>query len=479
VSDAGPPGLDKATQQVLRQVLEAWEDGRSLVVVSSPPGGGKTWLIEALAWIWTQKTRSACWVACNTNSQADSLVARLAQHWEWPGSQKDKPLPIRRLVAQGYGGAQVPDPRRVPRPERVDKEVLRQPWVWVSTASKITYSMRPWDKDSRQLPQLPLLILDEAYQMRLADLATFSSPFQRLVLIGDPGQLAPVTTIDTTWLQRQQLRPHLAAPQRLLELLPKQAVCHVQIQRTRRLPQDSAQLVQQLLYPNLWFDTAGELFPGAPGVRDPLAPWRRLGDQWAQAANQGATLVLMQLDEESPSVDQRARAGTAWVQAMVQAGADPSQIGVVCPHRIEVVRQRAELATLANASDERLYQVQVETAERWQGREVDWVLAWHPLDSGDGTGEFVADTGRLCVMLSRHRRGCVVLVSQGTGGRVQRLGESDPEPGGSPSEKPGLGEDHSSGDGKPVRVPAWQAHRGLYQWAKDGGRILAPPSIQP
>lgn len=51
-----------------------------------------------------------------------------------------------------------------------------------------------------------------------------------------------------------------------------------------------------------------------------------------------------------------------------------------------------------------------------QGLEFDVVVAWHPLAGQLTTDEFHLDPGRLCVMLTRHRHGCVV---------VGRVGDAD------------------------------------------------------
>ena len=53
--------------------------------------------------------------------------------------------------------------------------------------------------------------------------------------------------------------------------------------------------------------------------------------------------------------------------------------------------------------------VTVDTANRLQGREFDVTLIYHPLAGRADVSEFHLDSGRLCVLLSRHRVGCVVV----------------------------------------------------------------------
>ena len=53
--------------------------------------------------------------------------------------------------------------------------------------------------------------------------------------------------------------------------------------------------------------------------------------------------------------------------------------------------------------------VVVDTANRLQGLEFDFVIALHPLAGLPEADGFHLDPGRLCVMLTRHRHGCIVV----------------------------------------------------------------------
>lgn len=68
----------------------------------------------------------------------------------------------------------------------------------------------------------------------------------------------------------------------------------------------------------------------------------------------------------------------------------------------------------------------VSTANKVQGRGYDIVLVWHPLAGRRDATAFHLESGRMCVMLSRHRHACVVV---GRGGAARLLAEfpdSDP-----------------------------------------------------
>ena len=57
--------------------------------------------------------------------------------------------------------------------------------------------------------------------------------------------------------------------------------------------------------------------------------------------------------------------------------------------------------------------IAVDTANRLQGRQFQLVIAWHPLSGRRDASQFHLEAGRLCVMLSRHRHGCIVVARAG------------------------------------------------------------------
>jgi hypothetical protein len=81
-------------------------------------------------------------------------------------------------------------------------------------------------------------------------------------------------------------------------------------------------------------------------------------------------------------------------------------IGVSHNDQAEAVRTRL-------AADPQLAGVTVDTANRLQGREFDVTLVWHPLSGRVDASAFHLETGRLCVLTSRHRQACVVVCRAG------------------------------------------------------------------
>jgi hypothetical protein len=69
--------------------------------------------------------------------------------------------------------------------------------------------------------------------------------------------------------------------------------------------------------------------------------------------------------------------------------------------------ERAALADLGVAD------VTVDTANRLQGREFDVTVVLHPLSGRPDATAFHLETGRLCVLASRHRHACIVVCRAG------------------------------------------------------------------
>ncbi|WP_199844988.1 DNA2/NAM7 family helicase, partial [Streptomyces scabiei] len=76
-------------------------------------------------------------------------------------------------------------------------------------------------------------------------------------------------------------------------------------------------------------------------------------------------------------------------------------------HRAQAAAVRAALAELG------VTDVVVDTANRLQGREYDVTVVLHPLSGRPDATAFHLETGRLCVLASRHRHACIVVCRAG------------------------------------------------------------------
>jgi hypothetical protein len=85
------------------------------------------------------------------------------------------------------------------------------------------------------------------------------------------------------------------------------------------------------------------------------------------------------------------------------------RIAIGASHRDQVAGIRAAL----DRYGEDVRAVTVDTANRLQGREYDVCIVLHPLSGRRDATAFHLETGRLCVLLSRHRHACVVVARAG------------------------------------------------------------------
>jgi hypothetical protein len=80
----------------------------------------------------------------------------------------------------------------------------------------------------------------------------------------------------------------------------------------------------------------------------------------------------------------------------------PEDIGIAATHRVMNTAIQDALGPLRSW-------VRVDTPERWQGLEKRVMVVVHPLSGVAAPSAFDLETGRLCVMASRHRAGMVMV----------------------------------------------------------------------
>jgi hypothetical protein len=109
--------------------------------------------------------------------------------------------------------------------------------------------------------------------------------------------------------------------------------------------------------------------------------------------------------------------------AVVQSERNPeetpvtaSRIAIGAAHRDQVAAIRKVLYGRGGGA------IKVDTANRLQGSEYDIVLVLHPLSGRRDATAFHLESGRLCVLTSRHRHGCVVVARAG----IQELLDAHP-----------------------------------------------------
>jgi hypothetical protein len=350
------------------------------VILDSPPGAGKTGVVEKLALQSVLGMGERCMIAGQTRNQCLDLARRLRSSLQ---------------VGMLWSGDLSEDLQDDPN------VVLLDPSLLPSKAGVVIATSAKWSGLEIDNDWFDLQIVEEAYQLHDARWRCFAPMASRHVLVGDPGQIDPVTTIEVRqWAGPDA--PHNSAPHNLQD---KAGVVRLTLPASRRVPGEGAELVSEAMYPSLSFKPTSR-FP-ARRVENSLYNIDEGKSIIGVESLDPALEVVRMLEalEGSILVDEDARPS---IRRLLQW----HDCGVVCARRKEV-RQVNE--NLGNANIEGVF---VETADRWQGLEREVVLVLHPL--GTEAGEFSLKQGRLSVMLSRHRVLCIILSAPNC---MERLGD--------------------------------------------------------
>ncbi|MGK5443251.1 AAA domain-containing protein [Micromonospora sp. URMC 105] len=393
-----PPAVEaeRVITAVLADLRSATHRG---VVVDSPPGAGKSTLVVRAA-VDLATTGEPLIIIAQTNEQVDDLIDRLAR--------KAPELRIGRLSAADY---QPSDRVKGRETVKVAAKVadLGGPAVIIGTAAKwatVTEGSWPW------------AIVDEAYQMRSDALLRVAGRFERALFVGDPGQLDPFSTVETARWTGLTWDPMQSAVAVLLRHNPELPLHRLPV--SWRLPASAAPVVAAAFYPFTGFragtgpdDRAlaftepgtGDAFDAAVELAATTGwalhelPARHTLRTDAEAASACAALALRVLRRGAVAVSEHAPAGTPVTADRIAVGA---------AHRDQVAAIRAHLGE-AGAG------ITVDTANRLQGREYDVTIVLHPLSGRRDATKFHLESGRLCVLTSRHRHACIVVARAGIG----------------------------------------------------------------
>ncbi|GAA4678416.1 AAA family ATPase [Streptomyces chumphonensis] len=389
-----------ATAAILADTLHGRERG---VVVDSPPGAGKSTLVVRAARELAAAGRPLMIVA-QTNAQVDDLVDRLAV--------ADPDLPVGRLHSSdpaAYDAALDRHPAVRASAKIAD---LAEQAVVVSTAAKWAHVQggavaEPWQH----------AIVDEAYQMRSDALLAVARLFERALFVGDPGQLDPFSQVGTEQWAGLSYDPSASAVSALLAHHP--GLPQHRLPVSWRLPASAAPLVSSAFYPYTPFRSGTG--PGdrrlAFGVRGDGSAVDRVLDT---AADAGWGLLELPA-RHTPRTDPEAVAAVAAVvhRLLERAGLTADERGTgpapLTADRVAVgTAHRDQAAAVRTALAGRGVEgVTVDTANRLQGREYDVTVVLHPLSGRPDATAFHLETGRLCVLASRHRHACVVVCRAG------------------------------------------------------------------
>ncbi|MGX1854092.1 AAA domain-containing protein [Streptomyces sp. NPDC055299] len=405
-----------ATDRILDDTLHGTLRG---VVVDSPPGAGKSTLVVRAARELAAAGRPLMVVA-QTNAQVDDLVLRLAE--------KDPQLPVGRLHSSEPGSFD-PALSALPAVRTSAKAAdLAGMDIVVSTAAKWAYTKvdEPWRH----------AIVDEAYQMRSDALLSVAGLFERALFVGDPGQLDPFSVVGAEQWAGLAYDPSSSAVSTLLAHNP--GLPQHRLPVSWRLPASAAPLVSRAFYPYTPFRSGTghgdrRLAFGVPGdgsgvdrVLDEAAesgwgllelPARHTPRTDPEAVRAVARVVRRLLDRGGATTGE---AGPGAAGAPAPAPLTAARIAVGTAHRDQAAAVRAALAELGVTG------VAVDTANRLQGREFEVTVMLHPLSGRPDATAFHLETGRLCVLASRHRHACIVVCRAGVADLLDEHPSTEP-----------------------------------------------------
>lgn len=370
-----------------------------MVIVESPPGAGKTYLVECAAAVAVANPRMRVLVVTPGVSQAYDVVDRLldydlrrlelahAQHRTLPDFLQGRITP-----AQGWNGG-----------------LNRGPGVVVTNAHLLHFYL-----DVLPSGSFDLMIVDEAYQLAAGDYLPIAALASRVLMVGDPGQLDPVNSADTTNLEAARHKIHRSAPTYVLDRFPDTPVYGLPV--TRRLLPDTAALVQASFYPRLPFGSVVD--PATRRLRLPIPGVLSGIDPALDAIVAGASMVAVLLPGAAPSYEEADselsdliaaiadRALVRQAEWVGQRALGEGDIGCIDPHVIAGGAISDGLRSRGRGN------IRVETVERWQGLQVPISIVRHPLSRIGKPMPFDLEAGRWCVSLSRHQIGCIIVARE-------------------------------------------------------------------
>lgn len=368
--DTRPSAKPLVPGSVIAKILAAVWAGAPITIVDAPPGSGKTASVVNLVAHLTEHAGLRVLVQVVTRNQGVALAHRLVEQIDPTFIEIGiKKLPPGSLPAGVYSGGSVSPTK---------------PRVTVKTVASCAIGMPTY---------CDVIVVDEAYQAVYADIALGTAHVPQIVCVGDPGQIGPIVTIDTSIWQNLPSAPHRPAPEVLAGL---KGARRFSLDRTWRLGHASAKAIAPLY--NFPFSSAGvKRSLVADGNTDAQRHYGEIEAIQVPDASGPDDIVVM-----SAVVDRVAELMTTKLLWQSPDGEDQSRSTDASDIAVVVSRNSQVSIVEGILAARQIVGVTVHTADRIQGAEYPIVVALDPAVGADGVSDHAMSNGRLCVMASRH-----------------------------------------------------------------------------
>ena len=345
----------------------AWS-GIEVTVVDAPPGSGKSELVATVLAHLATRTDLKVVVATPTRAQAIAVAARCTGQVE-----ASKVF----VAVSGLTDTELPPGTTLASPS--------SPSLGLGRGS---ITVRTLASCQASPPTADVFVVDEAYQSTHAQVLMACAEARQVMLVGDPGQIGPVITVDTTTWNRQATGPHKRAPEAFIRRADAQRIT---LPASFRLGQPTVDALSGL------YDFA---FVSARPDRE-LVGMDELTHRRLPPCSDPYDQVTLRV------VADRAQAlvGTTLVEAPGRGEPGgtrvltPADVGVVVSHNGQV----SVINGMLRGAGACFADIAVGTADRLQGGQWHAVVALDPFIGYEGLSPHAMSLGRLCVMASRHR----------------------------------------------------------------------------
>ena len=466
----------EARSLAVREALKnhAASGGKRMSIVSAAPGSGKsTALLQIADQLLAMDGIQRVIIAAQTNNQANALGVKFAEKfgaervYRFASSLIKKPVEF-----TGHWKHSVKDIQ-----DKTD-------CVVIATAAK-------WGQAIATVPEFggDYLLVDEAFQMPYSTYVQISCLSENFILIGDEGQIPPVVPIDASRWDSSDFPPHWPAPVTLGVTMKTHGDKFLRqgLEYCWRLPHGSIDYIKPF-YTRLDVDVKAvpapedrtleftqELHSSNPAVIEAL---QKMSDGSPVLVTVPDDLAGVPLDADQSVANAIKETLRTLIrsQSVYSKLEDPEdqQIGTLKLSDIAICStKRAMNALIENSIQDVLAEapesvldqklkstpnmgLRVDTPERLQGLEFKVFLSVHPLSNAEKPSAFDLETGRLCVMASRHEIGLIFFSREHI---LQTLDVELP----SANQAPGL--DDVTGLGH-------RLHRGFISMLKENDRVV-------